>query len=223
LSLSGSLLQGLAVTSHNSTTLSSASFDTVNVGTTQPPPSVCPIGWSCADLGGATPNGGQSLSTSTWTIEGGGADISGTSDQFHFVWQSLASDGGISARVVSQTNTNTWAKAGVMLRQTSDANSAFYAALITPSNGIVVQYRPSAGASAVWLASLSGSPPTYLQVGRVGSTFTAYTSVDGANWLPIPGSTITLSLSGSLLQGLAVTSHNSTTLSSASFDTVKPS
>src|SRR5207302_10187564 len=53
----------------------------------------------------------------------------------------------------------------------------------------LVQYRPTAGASAVWLASLAGTPPAYLQVGRVGSTFTAYSSNDGLTWTPIPGST----------------------------------
>src|SRR5439155_5594078 len=135
-------------------------------------------GWSCGDLGSPTPAGGQSVSGGTWTIQGGGADIWGTSDQFHFVWQSLAGDGGISARVVSQTNSSAWAKAGVMLRQSSDPNSAFYMAVVTPGNGIVVQYRPSAGAAAQWSASLAGTPPAYLQVGRVGSTFTAYTSTD---------------------------------------------
>src|SRR5207249_8593680 len=100
-------------------------------------------------LGGATAMGSQSVSNGTWTIEAGGSDIWGNSDQFHFVWQSLASDGGISARVVSQTNTNAWAKAGVMLRQSSDSNSAFYAAMVTPGHGIVIQYRSSAGATAL--------------------------------------------------------------------------
>jgi hypothetical protein len=220
LSLSGALLQGLAVTSHDSTILSTATLDTVNIGTSQPPPSVCPSGWNCADIGSPTLAGRQSLTNGMWTIQGGGADIWGTTDQFHFVWQTLAGDGGISARVVSQTNSNAWAKAGVMLRQSSDPNAAFYDAMITPSHGIVVQYRASPGASAGWLASAMGVPPAFVQVGRTGSTFTAYTSSDGVNWLVIPGSTITLSLSGALLQGLAVTSHDSTILSTATLDTV---
>src|SRR2546421_6767250 len=56
-------------------------------------------------------------------------------------WQTLATDGGISARVISQSNNNAWAKAGVMLRQSSDPSAAFYAAMATPGYGIVVQYR----------------------------------------------------------------------------------
>ena len=183
----------------------------------------CPSGWSCADVGSATPGGSQSVSGNTWTIAGGGADIWGTSDQFRFVWQSLPGDGAISARVVSQTDTSSWAKAGVMLRQTSDANSAFYAAFLTPGHGIVIQYRPSAGASAVWLASIGIPPPVYLEVARFGGSFTAYTSNDGVTWLAIPGSTISLGLNGPLLQGITVTSHNSAALSTLTVDTVKAS
>ena len=224
LSMSGALLQGLAVTSHNSAALSTVTADSVSLSTTQPPPAPagCLTGWNCADVGNATPPGGQVVSAGTWTIQGGGTDIWNTSDQFHFAWQSLAGDGGISARVVSQTNTNVWAKAGVMLRQSTNPNSAFYAALVTPGNGIVVQYRPSAGASALWPATLTGTPPAYLQVGRVGSTFTAYTSNDGLSWTAIPGSAVTLSLSGTLLQGLAVTAHNAAALSTVTLDAVKP-
>ena len=62
-----------------------------------------------------------------------------------------------------------------------------------------------------------------LQVGRVGSTFTAYTSSDGVTWSAIPGSTVSLSLSGPLLQGLAVTSHNPASLSTVTLDSIKTS
>jgi hypothetical protein len=196
-------------------------LDTVNVSVTQPPPSGCPSGWSCADLGNPTLAGSQSVSNGTWTIQGGGADIWGGSDQFHFVWQNLAADGGISARVVSQSNTSIWAKAGAMLRQSSDPNSAFYAAMVTPGYGIVVQYRPAAGAAAVWITGAAGTPPAYVQVGRIGSSFTAYTSNDGVTWSAVPRSAVTLSMSGALLQGLAVLSHDPSALSTVSFDAVK--
>ena len=115
-------------------------------------------------FGGATPTGSKYLSGGAWTIQGGGADIWGTGDQFHFVWQSLAADGGISARVVSRTNTNSWAKAGVMLRQSSDPNSAFCAAMLTPAYGIAVQYRAATGTSAVHLLTTSATPPAYLRL-----------------------------------------------------------
>jgi outer membrane protein assembly factor BamB len=217
----GGMLAGLAVTSHNAGTLSTATFDSVAIASGAPtPPSICPNGWSCADIGGAVPTGGQVLSGGTWTVQGGGGDIWGTADQFHFVWQPLAGDGTVSAHVTAQTSTSTWAKAGVMLRADSSAGSAYYAMEVTPSNGVVVQYRTPAGTSAAMIASLGGTLPAFVRVGRSGSTFTAYTSTDGTTWTPVAGSTLTLGVSGGMLAGLAVTSHNSSTASTVSFDSV---
>ena len=219
LGVSGAMLGGLAVTSHNVSASSAVTFDDVAVVAGAPPsPTSCPAGWSCADIGGATPAGVQVLNAGTWTIQGGGGDIWGTSDQFHFVWEPLVGDGTVSARVVTQGDTDPWAKAGVMLRQSTDPASAYYAIELTPGNGIVVQYRAAAGANAVWQASLPQSAPAYVRAGRSGSVFTAFTSTDGATWTALGGSTVTLGVSGSMLAGLAVTSHNTSTASIVTFD-----
>ncbi len=222
LSMSGPVLAGLAVTSHNATVLGTATFDTVNIGTTVSPPN-CPGGWSCADIGSPTLLGNQSLSGSTWTIQAGGTDIFGISDQFHFAWQTLSADGSVSARVVSQTNSSSWAKAGVMLRQSSDPGSPYYAVLVTPGNGIVVQYRKAQGGNTTQIAAIAGTVPVYLAVARSGTIYTAYTSSDGVNWTAVAGSSVTLSMSGPVLAGMAVTSHNASALSIVTFDTVSVS
>ena len=47
-----------------------------------------------------------------------GADIWGTADQFHFAYKQLSGNGSITAKVVSVSNTDAWAKAGVMIRET---------------------------------------------------------------------------------------------------------
>ena len=220
LNMSGSVLAGLAVTSHNGGALSTVTFDTVSFSTTLPPPPGCTTNWSCADIGTPALAGSQSQSSSTWTIQGGGNDIWGTADQFHFVWQSLAGDGSVSAHVLTQTNTSVWAKAGVMLRQSTDQGSPFYDIVVTPGNGITVQYRTTLGGSAQQLAAIAGTVPTYLMVARSGSTYTAYTSTDGTTWNLVAGSSVTLNMSGSVLAGLAVTSHNGGALSTVTFDTV---
>lgn len=185
-----------------------------------PPPANCPTGWGCGDIGGPVLAGGQSVSAGTWTVQGAGGDIWSVSDQFHYVWQSLAGDGSVGGRVLSQTNTDVWAKAGFMLRQSTDAGAPYYAVLMTPGNGVNVQYRPAQGANAVQLLSTGGTSPAYLKVGRTGNTFTAYTAGDGATWTPIPGSSVALTLGGALLAGMAVTSHNPGISSVATFDTV---
>ena len=98
-----------------------------------PPPFLCPTAWSCADIGGALPPGQDALSNGTWTETAGGGDIWGTADSFHFVSQALGADGIVTARVTAQQNTDPWAKTGVMLRQSADPGSAFYALYVTPS------------------------------------------------------------------------------------------
>jgi hypothetical protein len=221
LNLTGPLLAGLAVTSHNSGALSVVGMDTVSISNTAPPvPQACAVGWTCADIGGATPAGGQTLVNGTWTVSGGGGDIWGTTDAFHYIWQSLATDGGVSAHITSQTNTDPWAKAGVMLRATNNPGSPYYAVFITPGNGVAVQYRTAQGGTSTQVLA-TGTVPLYLAVGRSGTTFTAYTSTDGSTWTPVPNSAVTLNMTGTLLAGLAVTSHSWTVASTVNFDTVQ--
>jgi outer membrane protein assembly factor BamB len=186
-----------------------------------PAPTSCPTSWNCADVGAVRVTGTQSLRGSTWTVQGAGNTISASADQFHFVWQSLPANGAVSARVVSQQNTDSLARAGVMLRATTDTASPYYAVLITPGNGIRVQYRDAQGATT-HTVTLAGTVPAYLRVGRSGNTFTAYTSKDGVTWTAIPGSAKTLSSFGSssTLAGMAVSSHQPSSLSKVVFDNV---
>ena len=174
--------------------------------------------WSGADIGSPPLAGSDSLNNGVWTIAGSGRDIGGTADQFHFVWQPLAADGGIRAQVLTQTNTNSLARAGVMLRQSTDPGSPFYAVVVTSQRGIFVLRRATQGGGVSTVASLAGTVPIYLQVQRAGNTFTAYTSSDGSTWTLIAGSSVTLSLTGTLLAGMAVTSHTLTKVNTATFD-----
>jgi hypothetical protein len=185
----------------------------------------CSSPWTCGNVGSPALAGSASLSSGTWTIQGAGNDIHSSADQFQFVSQPLAGDGSISARVTSQTNTSAWARAGVMLRTDSTAGSPNYALLVTPGNGIVVSYRSTQGGTTIVQHSIpTGTVPVYLKVARSATTFTAYTSPGNGTWTLVPGSTVTIGgMSGPLLEGLAVTSHNSTSLCTAVMDTVQAS
>src|SRR6185437_171691 len=158
LNVNGSLLAGLAVTSHDRTAASTVTFDSVAIAATAPPTATptatalsgpCPSGWSCSDVGAPDLKGGQTINGNAWTIQGSGYDIWYADDQFHYVRQTLPGDGSVSAHVISQTNSDPWAKAGVMLRGSTDPGAPFYAIFVTPSNGIVVDYRSAQGAAAV--------------------------------------------------------------------------
>jgi hypothetical protein len=176
--------------------------------------------WSGADIGSPLLAGSDSLSNGIWTIAGSGTDIGGTVDQFHFVWQPLTSDGGISAQVLTQTNTNSRARAGVMLRQSTDPSAPFYAVVVTPQSGIFVLDRTKQGGGVHTVLIVAGTVPVYLQVQRSGTTFTASTSGDGVTWTPIPGSSVTINVTGTLLAGMAVTSHTTAKVSTATFGAV---
>jgi outer membrane protein assembly factor BamB len=146
LSLPAAVMEGVAVASGTQGTSNTVSYNAVSPGSPttspQPPasPSPCPSGWSCQDVGNPVIVGDQSQSGGIWTLKGAGQSINSYGDQFHFVWQSLAANGTVSAHITSQTNTNASAQAGVMLRQSTNAASAYYAAFVTPGNGILVQY-----------------------------------------------------------------------------------
>lgn len=186
-------------------------------------PGACPTGWNCADIGSPAPAGTQYLTNGTWTIMGSGADIWGTTDQFHMVYQTLPGDGSISADVTSQTTTQTYAKTGVMLRQSTDAGSPFYALLVTPGNGLVVEYRTSQGGTVTQVGSTnsaSGSAPIYLKVSQVAGTDTAYSSSDGVTWTAIPNSAIAMSMTSPELAGLVVCSHLAGALNESIFSNV---
>ncbi len=178
------------------------------------------VDWSGADIGSPALAGSDSLSNGIWTVSGSGRDIGGTADQFHFVCQPLVSDGGISAQVLTQTNTNSRARAGVMLRQSTDPGAPFYAVVVTPQRGIFVLDRTLQDDQVSTVASLNGVAPVYLQVQRTGTTYTASTSSDGVIWTPIPGSSVTLGPPGTWLAGMAVTSHSPSEVSTATFGAV---
>jgi uncharacterized membrane protein/uncharacterized protein YdeI (BOF family) len=170
------------------------------------------------DIGAPALAGSGSLSGGTWTVKGSGADIWGTSDQFHFDYWTLPGDGTITARVVSVTNTSFYAKAGVMMRQSLNANSAYAFAAALPSTS-VYQYRMAAGAPAASSGYYAAAYPVWVRLVRANGNLTAYTSADGAIWQKM-GNTVSVGLTGAVYAGLAVTSQDNTKLNTAVFDNV---
>jgi hypothetical protein len=62
-------------------------------------------------------------SSGTFTVRGSGEDVWGTADEFHFVYIQLTGDMQVVARVTGVEFTDGWAKAGLMIRETLNANS----------------------------------------------------------------------------------------------------
>jgi hypothetical protein len=119
----------------------------------------------------------------TYTMTGSGADIWGNSDEFHFAFKTLEGAGSISAQVQSIENTWSWAKAGVMIRETLDADSAHAMMVVTPTQGVSFQRRNVTGDISVDDTTGGITAPYWVKIERdISGNFTAYSSADGSTW-----------------------------------------
>lgn len=176
-----------------------------------------PTGWTQTDIGAVGKAGSGTFTTPTFTVTGGGADIGSHADAFHLLDELLAGDGTVTARVATQTNSSTWAKAGVMLRSSTAAGSAFVLQAVTPADGSDLVSRAVTAGSSTESNGPKLVAPSWVRLVRRGTAVTAYASADGTTWTlvgkrKLPG--------GPLLIGLAVTAHNNARTSTATFDNV---
>jgi type II secretory pathway pseudopilin PulG len=174
--------------------------------------------WQHKDIGSVAAAGSASSTACAWAINGSGADIWDTSDEFHYVYQPLSGDGQIIARVVSITNTNSWAKAGVMIRETLTAGSKHAMMVVTPSSGNAFQRRTSTGGVSTHTAGSAVTAPYWVKLKRVGNTLTGYESLNGSTWTQV--GTDTVSMATDIYIGLCVTSHNDGVLCTAVLDNI---
>jgi glucose/arabinose dehydrogenase/regulation of enolase protein 1 (concanavalin A-like superfamily) len=216
LTMTNPALIGLFVTSHNIGQPSSVAFDNVSV-TAPTPPGPLPSPWVDTDVGAPAIAGSAGYANGVFTVNGAGADIYGSTNQFNYVYQPLNGDGTIVARVTSQTNTSSWAKAGIIIAQSTAPGAPYILIAVTPGNGIRVQYNST--------GSVSGGsytfPNAWLKLTRAGNVFTAYVSSDGVNWTQIVHKTLSIATSATV--GLFVCSHNAKALGTATFDNVSVS
>ena len=211
-SLTDPVTIGLFNCAHSASALNTATFD--NVSVTTGGSSALPPPWADSDVGSPATPGSASFSNNVFTVNGGGADIWGGTDQFNYVSQSLSGDGSIVARVNSQSNTDPWAKAGVMIKQSTTGGTNYALLGVTPGNGITFQ--------SDFNSSVSGGsyslPNAWLKLTRTGNTITAFSSADGSTWTQVGATTV--SLTDPVTIGLFNCAHSASALNTATFDNV---
>lgn len=174
--------------------------------------------WEDQDIGSVGAEGSAGWADNTWTVEASGEDIWGRGDEFHFVYLPLSGNGQIIARVASLENTDSWAKAGVMIRETLLPNARHAMMVVTPDNGTAFQRRTWVGGMSDHTAGSSVQAPYWVKLIRAGTTFVGYESADGQSWTQVGSDTI--SMDDDVYIGLAVTSHHDGTLCTAEIDNV---
>ena len=209
--ISGPTYMGLAVSSHVTGTVATATFDSVTTSV--------PAGWANSDVGSVPFPGSAWYKNGTFAVTGSGSDIWGSADAFHYATTSLNGDGTIVARVATVQNVDAWTKAGVMIRETQNAGSAHAFMLVSAGKGVAFQRRAVTGGTSVSTAGSASVAPRWVRLTRSGNTFTAYESSDGTSWTQV--GTDTIAMAKMVYVGLAVTSHNTSASATCTFDNVR--
>ena len=155
----------------------------------------------------------------TYTMTASGVDIWDPSDEFHFAYKELSGAGAIIAKVESVANTDNWAKAGVMIRDTLEADSRHAMVAITPGNGVWFGRRETAGGISVSTKQAEITTPQWVKLERtIGGLVRAYYSADGTTWTQLDITSVMMDIPAYI--GLALTSHNADATCEAKFSNV---
>jgi hypothetical protein len=160
----------------------------------------------------------------------GGEEVT---DNFFFVHQPLAGDGSITVRVTAltgllptpQAGRNApigtrpglapWAKAGLIIKESTRQGSAYAAVMVTGGHGVRMQYDYTHD-TAGRLGGVSAASPRWLRLTRSGDTLTGYESADGTQWTRV-GTAHLGGLPSTVQAGLFTTSPQYTQAISESF------
>ena len=145
-----------------------------------------PDPWQRTDIGTVSINGLASYddATGTFRLVGDGGTIWGTADGLYYASQPLNGDGSIVARMTGVENTNVWARAGIMMRESFAAGSPYGFMYLTPGKTLGFQRRHR-GVRTDLRHRRSGIvvAPRWLRLDRSGDTVTVYRSTDGISWV----------------------------------------
>jgi hypothetical protein len=103
-----------------------------------------------------------------------------------------------------------------MFRNSTGPSAGFADVVVTPGQGVKFESRDGDGGTLAITTVAGIAAPVWLQLTRLGNTFSASYSTDGVAWTPV-GSPSTVHLADSALLGLAVTAHNNVLLNTATF------
>jgi hypothetical protein len=176
-----------------------------------------PAPWISADIGNPTALGTAGYYGGKFLVNGSGTDIYGNADQFQYVYQPLKGNGEIVAQVLAISNSNEWAKAGVMIRESTNSNAANAFVLVSPTSGIGFQQRQNTGSSSSMIKG-TGASPFWVKLVRNNNTFSGFRSSDGIIWDKV--GEVNIAMAVDVLVGMAVSSHVAGLLCSVQFDNV---
>ncbi|SEG72725.1 NPCBM-associated, NEW3 domain of alpha-galactosidase [Actinacidiphila yanglinensis] len=157
-----------------------------------------------------------------------GSDVYGSTNQYGAIYQAGAEHDGSTTvvKIDSQTNTNAWAKAGIMVRNDitgTNTSPGFLILVEAPGKGYVIQWDANGDGQLDSNSAPNNTGigtaayPSWLKLVRTGTTYTGYYSTDDATWtevaaVSVPSATATQDV------GVFATAHQSGATSEVDFD-----
>lgn len=163
---------------------------------------VLPSPWATSDIGAVGAAGSAGHNAGTFTVQGSGDNIWANADEFRYVYMPASGDCQITARVDSISASNTWAKGGVMIRESLAAGSPHALLAVTPANTLQFIRRATSAGTSVTTDTASLPAPRWVRLTRAGSTITAQHSTNGTSWTTVGSQSITMGTN--IYIGLAV-------------------
>jgi len=169
------------------------------------------------DVGSPSLPGSVSRRGGTIRVRGGGAGIGGASDSFYFVYQGLAGDGEIRARLVTQDDGRIEARAGLMIRESLAGGAKHATVALTPGRGVGFQYRSRTDGEGIRTGGWGGlEAPRWLRLVRARDLITSYESEDGVSWRAVGSAVVPMPLG--VYVGLFATAEDDRRTGVAVFD-----
>lgn len=186
------------------------------------------------NIGDAT-GGGVSYNNGTWTVNGGGSSLwDNSAPDYHFAYLPVDGDATIIAQVTSLSGGSPQdARAGLVFTENLTDNADMASVIITsPSDiaemfaftrGDVARSHPANGSRQYprFSDNDQGLPPFpyWLKIERIGNRVTLYSSPDGASWST--SHVADYNIGTTAYFGLAVSSHDSNSIATATFSNVR--
>ncbi len=230
---SGSLLPIGTTTVTVSATDAAGNASAASFTVTVTPPSL-PNPWTVRNVGAYNSLGTASFlaGNGSFTVNATGGtsgttgDIwTGNNDSFTYISQPWTGNGIFTARVASFAATDGSAKAGIMVRESTNVGSKYGFTYFLRRGDAWSQHKAATSGSSsgvnFFTASSAGKGlPYWIRLVRQGNDFTSYISPNGTTWTPL-GTTRTVSLSGNAITvGFAVGPRTASGTATATFDNI---
>ena len=158
------------------------------------------------DVGAPAIKGSAEFSNGQYKITGSGANIWAKQDQFQYVWREATGNFTVTAMMQFLGKGNEHRKAGIMVRQSLDADAA-YADVVIHGNGMPgLQWRSKTGEDTNTFDFPFDGPGTFkVKLVRTGVRIYMYIGKNGAELKELAHTEV--SLHNPVLVGLVVCSH----------------